>query len=77
MIKIKEKLELLHLAKEFEIIKKGEENYYIQDTLSNLYGYVSTKDNEIEYYMGENYGDAWINIERLEKLKNFCEFLIK
>ena len=74
---MKEKLELLNLAKEFKITKKGEENYYIQDTLSNLYGYVSMENTEIEYYMGENYGDAWINIERLEKLKNFCEFLMK
>ena len=76
---MKEKLELLSLANEFEIIKDEKENYQILDKQSNLYGWIFPDVNVIEYYIGGNcYGDdSLIDIQRLEKLKSFCEFLMK
>lgn len=72
-----EKLELLSLAKDFEITKESlnENKYDIFDTKSSVFAII--EDNKIEYYTGEQFGDAYIDIERLMKLKELCEFLIK
>ena len=74
-----EKLELLSLAKEFEITKSNyyDNRYEISTNYGDLYAIIDEKD--IEYYINGNKDgdDSYIDIEKLMKLKEFCEFLIK
>lgn len=74
-----DKLELLNLSKYFCITKK-EKGYEIETTTSNLGAFISN-DKNITYYVTGCYdsGCDWIdfNIDELEKLKNFCELMIK
>jgi len=73
-----EKLELLSMAKEFEITKiLNSEEYEIKK--NNLLAVISGK--KVEYYITGCYDNSIdeieINIEELKKLEKFVELMIK
>ena len=73
---MKDRLELLSIAKDFNITKneKGEYEIYADGL-----GAIIDKNNIITYYMTGCYdsGIDWLEIDMLvlEKLKTFCELL--
>jgi len=73
---MKEKLKLLNLANEFIIIINEENGHYnIYDRESNFYA-ITDGEYFVEYYIGNSSDDdVYLPLERLEKLKNFVNFL--
>jgi hypothetical protein len=84
MMDLKEKLELLALAKDFTVKKtsddRGEEIYEVESNDAELTAVVADC-GYIEYYItgvSNHLSDyAMINIDELLKLKAFCEALVK
>lgn len=87
---IKEKLDLLSIAKDkFEIKEDRKDNntitYEVLHLKADLAALITINDNEnnisIGYYRTDCYnsGTEWLNIDiiALEELKSFCEFLTK
>lgn len=80
-----DKLELLALSDRFKVTKteKGpctEAGYEIESLDEDLGAFIDSK-NKITYYVTGCYNSGldWINfdIKQLEKLKNFCELMVK
>ena len=74
-----DKLKLLALGQDF-IINKKNEGYTINDKKSNLEAFIKN-DKKIKYYISGVYNSGVdyveIDVERLSKLKEFCEMMIK
>lgn len=74
-----DKLELLAYSKEFQIDKR-DDGYEIQTHYEDLAAFISN-DKKITYYVTGCYnsGSDWISfdIKQLEKLKKFCELMVK
>ena len=72
-----DKLELLAMADNYEV-KKNPSGYEIIPKDANLSADIT--DEGITYYVTGCYnscGDEMIEIEALEKLKKFCELMVK
>ena len=73
------KLELLALAKDFDVTKKSENIYEIEHINSDLGAVIG--NNEITYYLTGCYdsGSDWlgIDIKNLNKLQKFCELMVE
>lgn len=74
-----DKLELLNLSKNFSVTKK-DDGFEVESTTDNIAAFISN-DKKITYYVTDCYdsGRDWIDfdINELEKLKKFCELMIK
>lgn len=80
---MKEKLDLLSYARDFEVVKISNDTYNEYEVTAKNGGIKAfiSEDGDIEYYVTGCYNsgddDIWIDIEELQKLKEFCELLIK
>lgn len=87
IIMIKENLELLNKAKNFKITKRADDHYFVESKNTSVVADIYLYDNSainphiIEYGVQGvyncGYDVAVINMDDLESLKSFCEFLVK
>ena len=77
---MKEKLELLNYTRDFEVVKISNDEYEVTTINTNFKAFICS-DGSIEYYVTGCYNsgndEMYIDIEELEKLKAFCELLVK
>lgn len=84
---ITENLELLDKAKNFKITKRADDHYFVESKNTDLVADIYLYDNSavspyiIEYGVSGVYNCGYdvadIDIDDLESLKSFCEFLVK
>lgn len=79
---MKTNLKLLSLAKDFNVTYISDESYYnINYKSTKLVARIYPKENKVEYGMilGDIYYDEFVKIDmdKLNKLQEFCELLMK
>lgn len=79
---MKNNLKLLSLVKDFDVTYISDESYYnINYKSTKLVARIYPKENKVEYGMilGDIYYDEFVKIDmdKLNKLQEFCELLMK